>query len=35
MYGGVNKEDVAHIIDEHLLNDKPVERLKVNKEFWG
>ncbi len=35
MYGGVSKEDVAHIIDEHLLNDRPVERLKVDKEFWG
>ncbi len=35
MYGGVKKEDVAAIIDEHLLDDKPVERLKVPPEVWG
>ncbi len=28
LYGKVTKEDVAAIIDEHLLGDKPVERLK-------
>ena len=35
MYGGVGKDDVAAIIGEHLLGDKPVERLKVPAEIWG
>lgn len=35
MYGGVSKEDVTAIIEEHLLGDKPVERLKVPAEVWG
>jgi len=35
MYGGVGKDDVAAIIEEHLLGDKPVERLKVPDEIWG
>ncbi|MBT3014474.1 MAG: (2Fe-2S) ferredoxin domain-containing protein [Candidatus Thiodiazotropha sp. (ex Clathrolucina costata)] len=35
MYGGVRKEDVATIFDEHLQNDKPVARLQMSKEFWG
>ncbi|MEW8013642.1 MAG: (2Fe-2S) ferredoxin domain-containing protein [Candidatus Sedimenticola endophacoides] len=35
MYGGVSKADVPQIFDEHLLGDKPVERLKVAKDFWG
>jgi len=35
MYGAVKKEDVAAIIEEHLLGDKPVERLKVPAEIWG
>lgn len=35
MYGGVSKEDVATIFEEHLQNDQPVERLKVSTEFWG
>ena len=35
MYGGVSKEDVAAIFDEHLQNDQPVQRLQVSKEFWG
>ena len=34
MYGGVKKEDVAAIFDEHLLNDKPLDRLQVSKELW-
>ncbi len=34
MYVGVNKEDVTAIIDEHLLADKPVERLKASPEVW-
>lgn len=35
MYGGVKKEDVASIIEEHLLGNKPVERLKVPDVIWG
>jgi (2Fe-2S) ferredoxin len=34
MYGNVSKEDVSAIIDEHLLGDKQVERLKVAPEVW-
>lgn len=34
MYGRVTKEDVKTIIEEHLLGDKPVERLKVPAEVW-
>jgi len=35
MYGGVGKGDVAAIIEEHLLGNKPVERLQVPEEIWG
>jgi len=35
MYGKVTKGDVAAIIDEHLLADKPVERLMLSPEVWG
>lgn len=35
MYGAVSKEDVAAIIEEHLLGDQPVERLKVPASIWG
>ncbi len=28
-YQNVSIEDVEQIIDEHILNDKPVERLKI------
>jgi (2Fe-2S) ferredoxin len=35
MYGGVSRQDVGAIYDDHLLNDQPVERLKVAKEFWA
>ena len=35
MYGGVGKDDVAEIIEQHLLGDQPVERLKVPAEIWG
>ena len=35
LYGGVGKDDVATIIEEHLLGDKPVESLKVPAEIWG
>lgn len=35
MYAGVKKEDVATIIDQHLLAGEPVESLIIDKEFWG
>jgi (2Fe-2S) ferredoxin len=35
MYGKVTKEDVPVIIEEHLLGDKPVERLKVPAIVWS
>ena len=35
MYAGVKTEDVATIFDEHLLGDKPVERLLMPEEVWG
>lgn len=35
MYGKVNAADVKEIIDQHLLGDTPVERLKVPVEVWG
>jgi len=31
----VGKDDVAEIIEQHLLGDQPVERLKVPAEIWG
>ncbi len=34
LYGKVTKGDVAAIIDEHLLGDAPVERLRVSAEVW-
>ena len=35
MYGRVTKDDVSAIFDEHLLGDKPVERLRMPKDIWG
>jgi len=35
MYGAVSKDDVAAIIEEHLLGGKPVERLKVPDVIWS
>ena len=35
MYQSVKREDVATIFDEHLLGDKPVERLLMPKAIWG
>lgn len=35
MYSGLKKDDVSTIFDEHLINDKPVESLLMNKEFWS
>jgi (2Fe-2S) ferredoxin len=34
MYGAVGKDDVAAIIEEHLLQDRPVERLKLPADVW-
>lgn len=34
MYGGVKVEDVATIIEEHLIGDKPVERLQLPATVW-
>jgi len=35
MYGGVSKDDVTNIFEDHLINDKPVERLFMTKDFWS
>ncbi|MEW6562784.1 MAG: (2Fe-2S) ferredoxin domain-containing protein [Pseudomonadota bacterium] len=35
MYGGVTKEAVSEIIEQHLLGGQPVESLKVPAEIWG
>lgn len=35
MYGGVSKDDVLTIFEEHLLNNKPVEKLQMPKEIWS
>ena len=29
-YGGVKESDIGQIIDEHILNDRPVERLVID-----
>lgn len=34
MYVGVTPADVSAIIDEHLLGDRPVERLLAPAELW-
>jgi (2Fe-2S) ferredoxin len=34
LYAKVSKEDVAVIIDDHLLGDKPVERLIAPADVW-
>ncbi|MBI5890934.1 MAG: (2Fe-2S) ferredoxin domain-containing protein [Nitrosomonadales bacterium] len=34
LYNNVTKEDVSTIFDEHLLGDKPVERLKAPADIW-
>lgn len=34
MYGGVRKEDVATIFDQHLLGGSPVQHLQVPAELW-
>ena len=35
MYGGISKQDVGTIFEEHLLEGNPVENLFMSKEFWG
>jgi len=35
MYGKVTKADVPAIIEEHLLGDVPVERLRVPPDVWS
>ncbi|AWI77165.1 ferredoxin [Parazoarcus communis] len=34
MYSGVSAADVGSIIDEHLISDKPVERLLAPASVW-
>lgn len=34
MYSGVQAPDVAAIIDQHILGDAPVERLRTPSEAW-
>ncbi len=35
MYGGVTKQDVPTIFEQHLQNNQPVERLQMSKELWA
>jgi (2Fe-2S) ferredoxin len=34
LYNGVRPEDVAAIIEEHLIGGRPVERLRAPAEVW-
>ena len=34
MYGKVAKEDVAAIVEQHLIGGQPVERLMLPKDVW-
>ncbi len=34
-YQNVTPDDVAEIIDQHLLEGRPVERLLIPDELWG
>ncbi len=34
MYSNVTPEDVTTIIEEHILGDRPVDRLRASPEFW-
>ena len=34
MYGNVSVAEVGEIIDQHLLRDQPVDRLRVSEEMW-
>ncbi len=35
MYGGLKKTDVAAVVDEHLLNGRPLKNKLVPAELWG
>jgi len=35
MYAKVAKADVDEIVEQHLVQDRPVERLLMTEEFWG
>lgn len=35
MYGGLAKDDVATIFDEHLVGGEPVQKLFMASEFWS
>jgi (2Fe-2S) ferredoxin len=35
MYGQVKPSDVAEIFDSHLVDGKPVDRLRMPSEVWG
>jgi len=35
MYGGVSKDAVKSIVDEHLVGDRPVKALLMPAQFWG
>jgi (2Fe-2S) ferredoxin len=34
-YNRVKEDDVAEIVEKHLVGGKPVDRLKVPDEMWG
>ena len=34
-YKGIKKEDVAEIMESHVLGGRPVERLLMSEEDWG
>ena len=34
MYGKVKEEDVASIIETHLIGNEPIEELKVSADLW-
>lgn len=35
MYRGVSKDAVNRIVDEHLIEDRPVKSMLMPAEFWG
>ena len=35
MYGNVTVSDVGELIESHILEDEPLERLKLPSEIWG
>jgi (2Fe-2S) ferredoxin len=35
LYAGVTKEDVATIVQEHLLGGEPVQRLLIDPRIWS